>query len=92
MRFYSKIFWSLLFLIKKLSIISFIEIIPEKGAQYIKSSGTRGKLFNIDKTKLRCLIILPSKIKKIFSCFSAALLGSNALYENKNYFNGKSGY
>jgi len=91
-RFYSKIFWSLLFLIKKLSNISYLELLPEKGAQYIKSSGTKGKLFNIDKTSFSCLVILPSKVKKVFSCFSAALIGQTALFEKKNYFNGKSGY
>lgn len=91
-KFYSKTFWSLLFLIKKLSFISFLELSPEKGAQYVLSSGCKAKLFNIDKISMTCLIILPSKVKKLFSCFSAALIGQNLIGEKKKYFNGKSGY
>jgi large subunit ribosomal protein L2 len=91
-KFHSKIFWSLLFLIKKLSFLSFIELLPEKGAQYVLSSGCKAKLFNIDKSSLSCLVILPSKVKKIFSCFSAALLGQNLVEEKRKYFNSKSGY
>lgn len=91
-KFFSKIFWSILFLFKKLIFISFIELKPLKGAQYVLSAGTKAKLFAIDKTTYSCLVQLPSKLKKTFSCFSVALIGQNLLAENKKYMNTKSGY
>jgi ribosomal protein L2 len=75
-----------------LIFISFVEIKPQKGAQYVLSAGCKSKLFTIDKQSFSCLIQLPSKVKKLFSCFSVALIGQNALFEKKKYFNTKSGY
>jgi len=84
--------YSMLFQIKKLSFISCVELLPGKGAQYCRSSGTKSKIIKIDKESHTILLQLPSKIKKIFSYYSFAFLDSIALSENKKYLNGKAGY
>lgn len=85
-------YWSLFFFLKKLIFVSFVEIKPGKGAQYILSTGTKAKLFAINYNFSTVTLILPSKVKKIFSLFSATLIGANALREKKFYSNTKSGY
>ena len=60
--------------------------------QYIRSTGTKGKLIKIDKESHTVLVQLPSKIKKIFSYYSFASLSPISLAENKKYANTKSGY
>lgn len=85
-------FYMMLFQIKKLSFISCIELMPGKGAQYSRSSGTKSKIIKIDKESHTILLQLPSKIKKIFSYYSFAAMGSIALSENKKFLNSKSGY
>jgi large subunit ribosomal protein L2 len=82
----------MLFQIKKLSFISCIELTPGKNVQYIRSTGTKGKLIKIDKESHTVLVQLPSKIKKIFSYYSFASLSPISLAENKKYANTKSGY
>lgn len=82
----------MLFQIKKLSFVSCLEILPGKGSQYARSSGTKSKIIKIDKESHTILIQLPSKIKKIFSYYSFAALGNIALPENKKYLNSKAGY
>lgn len=82
----------MLFQIKKLSFISCLELLPGKGAQYCRSSGTKGKIIKFDKDTHSVLVQLPSKIKKIFSYYSFALLNRLALADHKRYANTKSGY
>jgi large subunit ribosomal protein L2 len=82
----------MLFQIKKLSFISSLEIIPGKGSQYSRSSGTKSRIIKFDKNNHSVLIKLPSGIKKIFSYYSFAMFGQIYLKENKNFQNGKAGY
>lgn len=82
----------MLFQIKKLSFISCLELFPGKNSQYSRSSGTKSRIIKFDEESHSVLIQLPSKIKKIFSYYSFAMLGSLALNDNKNFLNGKAGY
>ena len=56
------------------------------------SSGTKAKLFAMNFKFKTVTLQLPSKVKKIFSLFSATLIGPNLLLEKKYYTNTKSGY
>jgi len=84
--------WGMLFFLKKLIFISHIELIPGKGAQYCKATGTKAKLMYVDKKLQLAFIQLPSKIKKFFSSSSFVFLGQMALMDKKFYYNTKSGY
>lgn len=89
--FYNKS-WSIFIFLKKLIFVSFVEIKPGRGAQYVLSSGTKAKLFSINYNFKSVTLQLPSKIKKIFSLYSATLMSENMLLEKKYYHNTKSGY
>ena len=82
----------MLFQIKKLSFVSCLEIVPGKGAQYSRSSGTKSRIIKFDKDNHSVLIKLSSGVKKIFSYYSFVLLGQLSLQDNKNFQNGKAGY
>lgn len=82
----------MLFQIKKLSFISCLELLPGKGAQYTRSSGTKSRIIKFDQDNHTVLVQLPSGIKKIFSYYSFSMLGSISLNEHLNYSNGKAGY
>lgn len=82
----------MLFQIKKLSFVSCLEIIPGRGAQYTRSSGTKARIIKFDKDTHSVLIQLSSGVKKIFSYYSFVMLGRISLSENKNCLNGKAGY
>jgi ribosomal protein L2 len=78
--------------IKKLSFISSIELTPGRGAQYVRSPGTKARIISFDNNNQTSLLQLPSKIKKIFSYYSFALTAPVALMTNRNLTNGKAGY
>jgi ribosomal protein L2 len=82
----------MLFQIKKLSFVSCLEILPNRGAQYCRSSGTKSKIFKIDHVAHSVLIQLPSGVKKTFSYYSFVLLGQISVVEHARYKNHKSGY
>jgi len=82
----------MLFQIKKLSYVSYLEILPGKGSQYTRSSGTKSRLIKFDTDNHTVLIQLPSGIKKIFSYYSLVFLGRISLEENSNCLNGKAGF
>lgn len=78
--------------IKKLSLVSTIELSPGKGAQYARANGTSCKLFHFDKKTNTILVRLPSGIKKLFSSYSFATLGKVTFFEFRKCDNTKSGY
>ncbi len=82
----------MLFQIKKLSFVSCLEIIPGKGSQYSRSSGTKSRIIKFDRDNHSVLIKLPSGVKKIFSYYSFVMYGEISLKDNKNFYNGKAGY
>jgi ribosomal protein L2 len=82
----------MLFQIKKLSFVSCLEIKEGKKAQYVRSSGTKAKIIKFDKDKRTVLLELPSKVRKLFSYFSFALLGKISMSLHSRSMNTKSGY
>lgn len=78
--------------IKKLSFVSCLQILPTKNAQYVRSSGVKAKILKFDTETHTVLLLLPSKIKKIFSEYSVCFYNPISLQENKQYTNGKAGY
>lgn len=91
-RFKLKSSYARLCRIKKLTYISFVEITPGRGAQYMRSPGTEARLLRIDETTHSCVLELPSGIKKIFSYYSYAFLSNIANSCHKKFHNGKAGY
>lgn len=91
-RFINSIFWSIVYIIPKLTIISYIEDIPGKGAQYTLSPGTGSKIISIDYFKHNVMILLASKIKRIVSYYSFVFLGKMVNDQNRKYRNTKAGY
>ena len=82
------------FLIKQLpknQHVSLLEIIPNKGIQYVRSTGTSAKIVKMDSRISTSLVKLPSGVKKVFSTFSIGSLGPVALPENKKWKNNSAG-
>lgn len=72
--------------------ISLVELLPNRGVQYIRSSGCCGKMIKKDWWTHRSLIKLPSGVKKIFSVHSIGSHGRVALPAKKRFRNAKAGY
>ena len=72
--------------------VSLIELKPEKGIQYARSTGTSATILKMDTRTSTGLVRLPSKVKKVFSIFSVASLGAVALSQNKKFKNNSAGY
>lgn len=85
-------FFAHIFQIKKLSVISLLELLPQKNAQYVRSSGTFAKIIKFDNYNHTALIQLPSQSKKFFSKFSLSFLGKNSFKLANKIINTKSGY
>lgn len=72
--------------------VSLLELIPGKGAQYARSSGTKAHLIKIDLASHTALVKLPSGVRKIFSIYSLIMIGSVALRNKKLLKDTRSGY
>ena len=74
------------FLIKHLpknQPVSLLEILPNKGIQYARSTGVSARIVKMDSRISTSLIKLPSGVKKVFSTYSLGSDGPVALPENK---------
>ena len=74
------------FLIKHLpknQPVSLLEILPNKGVQYARSTGVSARIVKMDSRVSTSLVKLPSGVKKVFSTYSIGSEGSVALPENK---------
>jgi len=86
---------SLFFLLRQLpknKKVSLLELIPLKGIQYARSTGTSAVILKMDSRLNTSLVKLPSGVKKVFSTFSLGSLGSVALPENKKKTDRRAGY
>ena len=72
--------------------ISLIELTPEKGIQYVRSTGCKGTIIKMDLRLQTSIIKLPSGVRKIFSTSSIGSEGSVALTINKDTKNTKAGF
>lgn len=91
-RFKFKFYYFMIFQLKKLSKISFIEDRPGSNAKFSRSPGSLSKIINLDYVNHSSLIVLPSGVKKIFSFYSFAYKGKTALSSNKFFSDNKAGY
>ena len=87
-----KNFLFMLFQIKKLSFVSCLELLPGKGSQYTRSSGTKSRIVKFDYENHTVFVQLPSGVKKIFSYYSFVMLGQMSVSQHLNCTNGKAGY
>jgi large subunit ribosomal protein L2 len=69
-----------------------LELIPKKGIQYARSSGSHAKILNINTSHHATLVKLPSGVKKYFSIYSIALPAASALQLKEKLSNCKSGF
>ena len=73
--------------------LSFLELWPLKGIQYVRSFGSRSHIIKLDTRTGLSLIKLPSGLQKTFSIFSISSHGRANLYIlKKNFKNTKSGF
>jgi len=72
--------------------VSLLELLPEKGIQYIRSTGSRGTILKMDLRLHTGIIKLPSGVKKVFSTNAIGSEGSVALPQNKYKKNTKAGF
>lgn len=89
--FIYQLFFTLIQLPKN-QFVSLIELKPERGIQYVRSTGVSSKILKMDSRTGLGLVRLPSKVKKVFSIFSIASLGAVALSNNKKFKNNSAGY
>lgn len=69
-----------------------LEIIPGRGAQYARSSGTKAHLIKVDMSSHTALVKLPSGVRKIFSAYSLVMFGAVSLKNKRLLRNTRSGY
>ncbi len=89
------VFANIFFIIAKLpknKPVCLVETIPNKGVQYVRSTGSSASILKMDSRIGTALIKLPSGMKKVFSTYSIGSLGSVALPENKKFTNASAGY
>jgi ribosomal protein L2 len=72
--------------------VSLLEIIPGRGAQYARSSGTKAHLIKVDMGSHTALVKLPSGVRKIFSAYSLVMFGAVSLKNKRLLRNTRSGY
>jgi ribosomal protein L2 len=72
--------------------VSLLELLPYKGVQYTRSTGTKSSILKMDLRIHTALIRLPSGVKKFFSTYSLGSNGSIALPIYKNFQNNKAGF
>ena len=83
------------FLIKQLpknQPVALLEILPGKGIQYARSTGTSARIVKMDSRVSTSLVKLPSGVKKVFSTYSIGSVGSVSLPENKKWGNNSAGF
>lgn len=73
----------MLFQLPKNKFISYLEIIPGKGAQYVKSSGSKATIRKLDLLMNLALVKLPSGVHKVFSIYALGSLGFYTFSDNK---------
>jgi ribosomal protein L2 len=87
-----KAYYTFIFLMSKLTYISFFKTHPAKKVQYCLSPGTSSRIFSIDKITKTVLMELPSDSKKLISSLSFAFFSEMAFKNNKKFHNPKAGY
>lgn len=82
----------IIYLLPKNLPVCFLEILPLKGIQYTRSSGSKSVILKMDTRTSAALVKLSSGVLKIFSIYSLASKGNVCLKENTKTSNGSAGY
>lgn len=82
----------LIFMLKKFTKISNLELIPGKGVQYARSAGCFAKITKVNSNHQTALIQLPSGVHKFFSIHGVGVAGASALRLKRKTQNTKSGF
>ena len=72
--------------------VSLLELMPLRGIQYTRSTGSKSTILKMDTRTSAALVKLSSGVLKIFSIYSIASNGNVCLKENKKTTNGSAGY
>jgi len=72
--------------------VSLLEIVPNSGVQYARSTGVSARIVKMDSRISTSLIKLPSGVKKVFSTYSLGSEGSVSFPENKKWGNNSAGF
>lgn len=72
--------------------VSLLELIPSRGIQYVRSTGSKAIILKMDTRTSAALVKLSSGVLKIFSIYSIASKGNVCLKENKKTSNSSAGY
>jgi ribosomal protein L2 len=90
--FFKKPVLTFLFLLPRMSKVSNIELLPLRGGQYVRSSGTKAILINNDFSATYSLLKLPSGVKKLFSLFSVVYNSQTSLPDKKKTGSNRAGF
>lgn len=85
-------FYSFIFALKTFKKISNLELTPNRGIQYARSSGSYAKMLTLNVAQHVALIKLPSGVRKYFSIYAIALSDSATLPNKKKLSNRQSGF
>jgi ribosomal protein L2 len=75
--------WYILNQLPKNQPVCLLEIVPEKGVQYTRAGGSKSVILKMDSRTGTSLVKLSSGVRKIFSIYSVASLGSVALPDKR---------
>ena len=84
--------FSLFYYLRKLTLVSLLELTPGSGIKYARSAGTSAKVLKLDPATHTALVQLPSRVRKMFSLYSLVSVGAVALKEKRLLSNTRSGY
>jgi ribosomal protein L2 len=84
--------WYVLHQLPKNQPISLLELVPERGVQYTRAAGSKATMLKMDSRVGTGLVRLPSGVKKIFSIYAVASLGSVALPESRRCLTANAGF
>lgn len=72
--------------------VSLLEKTPDMGIRYVRSPGTKATIIKMDTRIGGSIVILPSKVKKIFSIWGVGSIGPVETPAHKKFFNRNAGY
>jgi large subunit ribosomal protein L2 len=71
--------------------VSLLELLPNRGIQYARSTGVKAVITKIDTRTSISLVKLPSGVRKVFSIYSVGSPGTVALVANRKCSNNSAG-
>ena len=90
--FFNAPYTALLFTLPSFTTISHLASRPQGHSTYVKSAGASAVILSKNSTQHTVLVRLPSGVRKIFSYYSLATLGSVSFKDKKDLQNTKSGF